>query len=125
MYTSNSAPNIALARSTYQEQKWDTLRLNKDELYAENNTDPLEYHHGPSDVLKYSQIIAPREGDYYVRSMSTAHSLIRAWTPCCAIWAARRSSALALLWTCAWEYDDRCGVAELSGAVAAGLHLCD
>ncbi len=67
VYASNSAPNIALARSAYQEQKWDTLQLNKDNLYAENNTDPLEYHHGPSNVLKYSRIIAPREGDYYIR----------------------------------------------------------
>ena len=66
-YVSNSAPRIALSKSAYQEQKWDTLDVNKDELYAEDNIDPLEYHHGDSDVLKYSAIVAPREGDYYIR----------------------------------------------------------
>jgi ureidoacrylate peracid hydrolase len=67
VYVSNSAPRIALSKSAYQEQKWDTLDVNKDELYAEDNIDPLEYHHGDSDVLKYSAIVAPREGDYYIR----------------------------------------------------------
>jgi nicotinamidase-related amidase len=67
VYVSNSAPRIALSRSAYQEQKWDTQNVIKDELYAEEDIDPLEYHYGDSDVLKYSQIIAPREGDYYVR----------------------------------------------------------
>jgi nicotinamidase-related amidase len=67
VYVSNSAPRIALSKSAYQEQKWDTLDLSKDELYAEDNIDPLEYHYGPSDVLKYSRIVAPQEGDYYIR----------------------------------------------------------
>jgi nicotinamidase-related amidase len=67
VYLSNSAPNIALSNSAYQEHKWDVLQVKKDELYAEDNIDPLEYHFGPSDVLKYSQIVAPRSGDYYVR----------------------------------------------------------
>jgi len=67
VYVSNSAPRIALSRSAYQEQKWDTLSVNKDELYAEDNVDPLEYHYGHSDVLKYSKIVAPQEGDYYIR----------------------------------------------------------
>ena len=67
VYVSNSAPRIALAQSAYQEQKWDTLNLSKDELYAEDNIDPLEYHYGDSDVLKYSRIVAPQEGDYYIR----------------------------------------------------------
>ena len=67
VYISNSAPRIALSKSAYQEQKWDTLNLSKDELYAEDNIDPLEYHYGDSDVLKYSKIVAPHEGDYYVR----------------------------------------------------------
>jgi energy-coupling factor transporter ATP-binding protein EcfA2 len=50
-----------------QEQNWDTLHVVKDELYSEDNIDPLEYHHGPSNVLKYSQIVAPQAGDYYIR----------------------------------------------------------
>jgi len=67
VYVSNSAPRIALARSAYWEQKWDTLHVDKDQLYAEDKVDPLEYHKGPSNVLKYSKVIAPREGDYYIR----------------------------------------------------------
>ena len=67
VYASNSAPRIALDRSAYGEQKWDTLHVVKDEIYAEEGVDPLEYHHGPSNVLRYSRVIAPRPGDYYVR----------------------------------------------------------
>lgn len=67
IYVSNSAPRTALANSAYQEQKWDTLQVNKDELYAEDNIDPLEYHYGPSNVLKYSKVIAPQKTDYYIR----------------------------------------------------------
>jgi ureidoacrylate peracid hydrolase len=67
VYVSNSAPRIALLGSAYHDQKMDTLQVNKDELYAEENVDPLEYHTGPSDVLKYSKIITPQETDYYIR----------------------------------------------------------
>jgi ureidoacrylate peracid hydrolase len=67
VYVSNSAPRIALGRSAYQEFKTDTLQVNKDELYAEDTIDPLEYHYGSSKVLKYSSIIKPQPGDYYVR----------------------------------------------------------
>jgi ureidoacrylate peracid hydrolase len=67
VYVSNSAPRIALQQSAYGEQKWDTLHVVKDELYAERNVDPLEYNVGPSNVLDYSAVIAPREGDYYIR----------------------------------------------------------
>jgi len=67
VYVSNSAPRIALDRSAYGEQKWESLHVVKDEIYAERNIDPLEYHRGPSNVLDYSEVIAPRAGDYYVR----------------------------------------------------------
>jgi ureidoacrylate peracid hydrolase len=67
IYVSNSAPRIALRQSAYGEQKWDTLEVSKDELYAEDTIDPLEYNYGPSNVLKYSKIIAPLPGDYYIR----------------------------------------------------------
>ena len=67
VYVSNSAPRIAIKHSAYGEQKWDTLHVVKDEIYAEQNVDPLEYHAGPSNVLQYSAVIAPQEGDYYIR----------------------------------------------------------
>ncbi len=43
VYVSNSAPRIALQQSAYGEQKWETLHVVKDEIYAERNVDPLEY----------------------------------------------------------------------------------
>src|SRR5918995_1206607 len=67
VYVSNSAPRIAIKQSAYGEQKWETLHVVKDEIYAERNVDPLEYHAGPSNVLQFSEVIAPREGDYYIR----------------------------------------------------------
>jgi len=72
VYLANSAPRIALADSTYQEMKTNTVNANKDELFAEDNIDPLEYHHGKSQVLKYASIIKPQDGDYYIRKH--AHS---------------------------------------------------
>ena len=67
VYVSNSAPRIDLADSAYQEVKSNALNVNKDELFAETNVDPLEYHQGDADALKYSRIIAPDDGDYYIR----------------------------------------------------------
>ena len=67
IYVSNSAPRIALEKSAYQEQKSSTLNVQKNELFAEDNIDPLEYHLGDSKVLKYSEIVAPKKGDYYIR----------------------------------------------------------
>jgi nicotinamidase-related amidase len=67
VYASNSAPRIAIDKSAYHEEKQDTLRFDTEVMYAEANIDPLEYSYGPSDVLHYSQIIAPLPGDYYIR----------------------------------------------------------
>jgi nicotinamidase-related amidase len=67
VYVANSAPNIAIERSAYEEEKRATLNFNTPTMYAEDNIDPLEYCQGPSNVLKYSQVIAPRPGDYFVR----------------------------------------------------------
>ena len=72
VYLANSAPRIALADSAYQEMKTNTINANKDELFAEDNVDPREYHHGDSQVLKYAKIIEPRQGDYFIRKH--AHS---------------------------------------------------
>lgn len=67
IYVSNSAPRVSLASSTYWEQKWDTLHLDKNEYFAEEGVDPREYHFGGPEVLRYSKSVAPRDGDYYVR----------------------------------------------------------
>jgi nicotinamidase-related amidase len=67
VYASNSAPRIALQHSAYHEQKKSTLEFETSIMYAEDRIDPLEYYYGPSDVLKYSDIISPKPGDYYIR----------------------------------------------------------
>jgi nicotinamidase-related amidase len=67
IYVANSAPRIALNQSAYWEQKWDTQHVDKDELYSEDTVDPLEYHYGDSNVLKYVDAVVPQAGDYFVR----------------------------------------------------------
>jgi nicotinamidase-related amidase len=67
IYAANSAPRIALERSAYEEMKHDTLQFVTATMYSEQATDPREYHVGASDVLQYSDIIAPRPGDYFIR----------------------------------------------------------
>jgi nicotinamidase-related amidase len=67
VYAANSAPRIALGRSAYGNMKRDTLEVDQDSLYAERDVDPREYHSGDSNVLGYSDVVAPRDGDYFVR----------------------------------------------------------
>jgi nicotinamidase-related amidase len=67
VYAANSAPRVALERSAYEEMKRDTLEFETATMYAEQGVDPREYHAGPSDVLRYSEVIAPRPGDYFIR----------------------------------------------------------
>jgi ureidoacrylate peracid hydrolase len=67
VYVANSAPRIALAKSTYWEYKVDTQDVDVDALYSELPVDPKEYHHGDSNVLLYSKVIAPQATDYFVR----------------------------------------------------------
>lgn len=67
VYCANSSPNIALERSAYADLKRDTQDVDQNEIYAEQNIDPLEYHFGPSNVLHYAKVIAPQPGDYFVR----------------------------------------------------------
>ena len=67
VYAANSAPRVALERSAYEEMKRDTLQFDTASTYAEQGVDAREYHASPSDVLQYSNVIAPRPGDYFVR----------------------------------------------------------
>ena len=60
VYVSNSAPRIAIKQSAYGEQKWETLHVVKDELYAERNVDPLEYHGTVRRSLSEQQLAALR-----------------------------------------------------------------
>lgn len=67
VYVANSAPRVGLKHSAYWEQKWDTQSVDKDDLYSEDTIDPLEYHHGDSNVLKYTDVSRPQAGDYFIR----------------------------------------------------------
>lgn len=67
IYVSNSAPRINLENSMYEEVKRNTHDYQTELLYSENNVDPLEYSYGDSDVLHYSNLIAPKPTDYYIR----------------------------------------------------------
>ncbi len=67
VYAANSAPRVAIEKSAYHEEKQSTLEFDTPVMYAEDNIDPLEYHCGPSNVLKYSEVIAPRPTDYFIR----------------------------------------------------------
>jgi ureidoacrylate peracid hydrolase len=67
VYAANSAPAIGLERSAYEEMKRDTLQFDTATMYAEQGIDPREYHAGASDILQYSEIIAPGPDDYFIR----------------------------------------------------------
>jgi nicotinamidase-related amidase len=36
-------------------------------MFAEDEIDPKEYHHGTSDHVKISRLLRPRPGEYFVR----------------------------------------------------------
>jgi nicotinamidase-related amidase len=65
-YVANSAPRIAVERSTFGAH---LAAVGTDFLteFAEESVDPLEYHQGPVMCLSYRDAIAPQPGDYYIR----------------------------------------------------------
>ena len=67
VYISNSAPRCALENSAYWEKKWDSLHVDKNQLFAEPGVDPWEYHDGDGEVLSYNELVQPKDGDYYIR----------------------------------------------------------
>jgi nicotinamidase-related amidase len=69
VYVSNSGPRIGLAKSEFGKVLKRTADMNVEELFAEENVDPREYHYGPSPYLKHSKVIAPQVGDYYIRKL--------------------------------------------------------
>jgi nicotinamidase-related amidase len=67
IYVANSAPKIAFSKSIAY-QRWKKVEgIETDEAYREDCVDPKEYCYGDSNQLKYSRIIAPEEGDYFIR----------------------------------------------------------
>jgi nicotinamidase-related amidase len=67
VYLGNSAPNIAIERSWFGKQRAMNIGKWHDELFCEENIDPLEYKFGNSSYIKYADVIKPESDDYYVR----------------------------------------------------------
>ena len=72
LYAMNSAPRIALQRSTFGAhfaRAWSEdgslETINRE--FAEGCVDPREYHSGPETPLKIPPSLAPREGELYIR----------------------------------------------------------
>lgn len=67
VYVNNSAPRIAMKRSAHHRQRYKHTNIWHDEMFVEDNIDPLEYHYGEASILEISPIIAPRPEDYFIR----------------------------------------------------------
>jgi len=67
IYLGNSAPNIAIERSWFGRQRAMNIGKWHDELFSEENIDPLEYRFGHSEYIKYADVIKPEKDDYYIR----------------------------------------------------------
>lgn len=67
IYTTNSAPRIALDRSEFGRQRAANVGQTLEQLFCEDNIDPLENVYGHSTYIKHAPIIAPEPDDYYVR----------------------------------------------------------
>jgi len=67
IFLNNSAPRIALPLSEFGQLLRRQLGFAIEEDFAENTVDPREYHTGESDVLTLSNLLAPREGEYFIR----------------------------------------------------------
>jgi len=67
IYVNNSAPRIEIHRSELGKLTRRACGLDWDEWGAEEGVDPREYVHGPSPALKFSKVVEPRPGDYFIR----------------------------------------------------------
>ena len=69
VYTSNAAPRVALERYEFCEQRRRNAEHDFKQVFAELPIDPREYEYGDSDMIKYSRIVEPKPGDYFVRKI--------------------------------------------------------
>lgn len=67
VYVTNSAPRIALQRSSFGIQRQENVGQTLEELFAESINDPLEYVAGNSTYIQHADVIKPEPDDYYVR----------------------------------------------------------
>ena len=67
VYLNNSAPRIEVERSEMGKLMQRTCGLGWDEWGNEDMVDPREYVYGDSTAVKFSKIMEPQPGDYFVR----------------------------------------------------------
>lgn len=67
IYLANSAPRIAIRKSWFGKQRAMNIGKWHDELFSEENIDPLEYTFGNSSYIKHADVIKPEKDDYYIR----------------------------------------------------------
>jgi nicotinamidase-related amidase len=67
IYLNNSAPVIGLRQSAFGRQRHVHVNAWLDDLFGEDNVDPLEYHYGTGTEIKLAPVIAPKPGDHFIR----------------------------------------------------------
>jgi ureidoacrylate peracid hydrolase len=67
IYVTNSGPRIAAGRSEFAHKLRQSLGFEVEDAFCEEPVDPLEYHQGLNDQLRFPEAVAPQPGDFYVR----------------------------------------------------------
>jgi len=67
IYISNSGPRIHIKGSELYKQLKRSFDIELDELFKEDNVDPLEYMYGENSFLKISKVLTPRPNEYFIR----------------------------------------------------------
>ncbi len=70
IYLNNSAPRIAINNSELAKIARRCCDIDWEEWGSEDTVDPREYVHGNSAALKFSKVIEPQPGDYFIRKHS-------------------------------------------------------
>ena len=70
IYLNNSAPRIAINHSELAKIARRCCDMDWEEWASEDTVDPREYVRGKSAALKFSKIIEPQDGDYFIRKHS-------------------------------------------------------
>jgi len=67
VYVSNSSPRVALYRSEFGKMLKKAEDMDIEKVFSEDCVDPKEYVYGNSKHLTFSEIIAPRSSDFFIR----------------------------------------------------------
>lgn len=67
VYVNNSAPRIGLRESEFGKMQRRQVGTVLETRFAESMIDPREYHQGTDDYLGFADVLAPQDGDYFIR----------------------------------------------------------